>query len=325
LGGIWQSGCAPTADADGNIYVATGNGTFDASLGGLNFGSSFLRLSTADGLVLEDYFTPFNQAALSRADKDFGSGGVVLVEDPRGPVPHLAVTAGKDGGIYVVNREALGGDNPMDNSQAVQTIPNAVLAAFDTPALWNGTLYYAGAGDALKAFSLRDGQFSLTSRTSRTFGFPGATPVVSANGKADAIVWMVQVDNYNRGPASLRAYDATDLTRELYAGTTSGTAVKFAVPTVANGKVYVPTADSLSVFGLFDPPSTATGGCSLGTPATSWLGPTASSAGALLLRVLWWACGSKKRAGARRSTSVAGETTRSTRRGAAKRRRLERT
>jgi hypothetical protein len=266
LGGIWQSGAGPAADAAGNLFVITGNGTFDAGAAtppNQDYGDSFVKLSpTAGGLNATDFFSPFNQATLDARDEDLGSGGAVLLPDQPGPTPHLLVAAGKEGKLYLLNRDNLGGFDPAVD-HVVQELPQATTSAFDTPAYFNGQVYLAGVGDTLKAFALAGGLLSLTptSQSGAVFGYPGATPSISANGTADGIVWAVQ-----RGAAGatgvLRAYSAADLSTELYDSSQAGArdqlgqAVKFAVPTVVNGMVYVGTQSGLAVFGSL-----------LGTPA----------------------------------------------------------
>ncbi|MBI1814487.1 MAG: pyrrolo-quinoline quinone [Deltaproteobacteria bacterium] len=259
-GGIWQSGAGLSTDADGYLYGATGNGTFDAATDGRDFGDSLLKLNTSGGLQLIDYFTPFNQAALSASDLDFGSTGVLLLPDQPGLHPHLAVAAGKEGTVYLVDRDNLGHFNSSDDSQIVQSLSKILGPTFGMPAYWNGTVYYWAASDVLKAFRLTDGRLSTepVSQASASSRFPGASPSVSANGSRDAIVWAVQTDAFGRnGPAVLRAYDANDLSIELYNSSQlsggrddASPAVKFVSPTIANGRVYVGGNKSVTVFGL---------------------------------------------------------------------------
>jgi hypothetical protein len=260
LGGIWQSGAAPAADAAGNIYLITGNGTFDAQSAtppNHDYGDSFLKLSSGSGgLTAADFFTPFNQAILDARDEDLGSGGPLLLPDQPGANPHLLISAGKEGKVYVLNRDNLGGFDPSVD-HVVQELPQVITGLFAGPAYWGGLVYFASSGDSLKAFQLANGQLSPhpVLQTSTVFGYPGATPSISANGNSNAIIWVVQ----NGSTAVLRAYSASDLTTELYdsnqAGSRDlfGTAVKFAAPTVANGKVYVGTQSGLTVFGLLQP------------------------------------------------------------------------
>jgi len=264
-GGIWQGGAAPAADPAGNIFVMTGNGSLSGRLGGSEFGQTFLQLANGKGaLTVADFFMPFNAAILNSADTDLGSTGPLLLPDqPTGP-QHLLVGAGKEGKIYLVNRDNMGHFNSVDDSQIVQVIPNAVgevgtlpaKGARSMPGYWQNQIYYVGYKDYPKAFRLLNGLISVTpvSQSTTFFNYPGAVPVVSSNGLTNGIVWASQT--IAGGPAILHAFDAANVARELYnsngAGSRDlpGTAVKFAVPTVANGKVYVGTATELDVYGL---------------------------------------------------------------------------
>jgi hypothetical protein len=249
-GGIWMSGGAPAADSGNNLYVITGNGNFD---GNTQFGDSFLRLSTGGGINVTGFFSPNNQAALSSADLDLGSGGAaILVDQPTAP-NHLVIGGGKEGTMYLLNRDNLGGNSGND-AGAVQifSVGNRIFA---TPAFWQNTLYIGPITDHLKSYNLNTGagQFNTApaSQSPGTFGFPGATPSISAQGSSNGIVWAIE----NAGPAVLHAYDATNLGSELWNSAANGAdqggpAVKFTVPTVANGKVYVGTASEISVYGL---------------------------------------------------------------------------
>ena len=266
-GGIWQAGGGPASDAANNLYVITGNGTFGPATKG--YGDSFLKLSTTSGtLKVADYFTPYNQAYLAAADLDLGSGGPVVLPDEVGSVftRHLLVGAGKEGTIYLINRDNLHHYNSQNNSLIVQSLKTAIGGCFSTPAYFNKQLYYVGVGDVLKAFTLKNAHLTakVASQGPELFGFPGATPSVSADGTKNGIVWAVQTDAYDvSGPAILRAYNATNVTLEIYNSDAAGTrdqpggAVKFAVPTIANGKVYVGAQYSLSVYGLGVAPVTA--------------------------------------------------------------------
>ena len=266
LGGIWMTGTGPAADADGNIYVITGNGTFDTMGTRTNYGDSFIKLRTAGGgLSVGDFFTPANQSFLDSNDFDVGSGGAIVV-DSAGAHPHLVIGGDKQGVLYVIDRDNMTGFNP-DGDQILQTVPITagpaciICGLFSTPAFWEGKLYVVAIGDVLKQYMLANGVLSsLPARqASDMFGIPGASPVVSSNGATNGIVWALDTTNNGTngsasGPAILFAYDATNLNK-LYSSPTSGAgaagnAVKFTVPTVANGKVYVGTQDELSVFGL---------------------------------------------------------------------------
>ena len=263
-----MGGGAPAADSSNNLYVITGNGDFD----GVNdFGDSFLRLNTSGGLSLADWFTPYDQSSLDGGDQDVGSGGaVVLVDLASGPVQHLLIGGGKAGSgqsgeIYVVNRTSMGHNQSGNNSQIVQEFPLGA-GIFSTAAFWQNTLYIAGAGGPVKAFALNPATSmfnpSPTSSSGNGFGFPGATPSVSSTGATNGIIWAIDSRAYGRpccsnGPAVLHAYDATKLGTELWNSSKAaggrdqaGNAVKFTVPTVANGKVYVGTRSEITVYGL---------------------------------------------------------------------------
>jgi hypothetical protein len=253
-GGIWMGAAGPAADANGNIYVAVGNGTWD---GVSNFGQSVVKLDPT--LRVVDFFTPFNGPALNVGDHDLGSGGVLLVPDQAGAFPHEAVVCGKAEPIYVMNRDNLGKKNDHDNSQIIQVVhdqlgtpngPEPDDHCFTTAAFFQQKLYFVGNNDVMKAFSLDAGTGKLSttpvSQGSFAFTFPGSQPVVSSNGASNGIVWAV---DFNPG-SSLHAFDANDVSRELFRSAAIGQASKWAVPTVINGKVYVPTKTKLVVFGL---------------------------------------------------------------------------
>lgn len=262
LAGVWMSGNGPAADASGNIYFATGNGAWD---GTADFGDSIVKLGPPNGGSFTaanfDYFTPLNQAGLSSVDEDLGSGGLLLLPDlPSGPNPRLLVQAGKEGKIYLINRDTGSMGEfcttcTTGDTQIVQELPAAVGGMWDSPAYWNGNLYFGGSGDTLKAFSFSASSLITgpTSQTAIAFNFPGTTPSVSAGGLQNGIVWLLDTNSCGSlnncsagGPAILHAYDATNLTSELWnstqgSGNTAGIAVKFTVPTIANGKVYIGT------------------------------------------------------------------------------------
>ncbi len=261
-GGIWMAGCGISADAETNLYFAVGNGSFNGTdpATATEFGDSFMKLSTGGGLVVTDYFTPFNQATLQSNDTDVGSGGVVLLPDQAGPFPHLLVGAGKQGRIYLINRDQMTQGNihydfAHSQDHIVQSLDGIINASFDTPAYFNGSIYYGGTDDYLKQLPLELGQLSTfpNSVGARVFPFPGTTPSVSANGTNNGIVWAIQMGT----PAVLTAYNSDDLTTELYNSSQAAgqrdrltNSVKFAVPTIANGTVIVGNQYSVSVFGL---------------------------------------------------------------------------
>lgn len=259
-GSFWASGAAPAVDADGNIYLISGNGTFDAHNGGADLGESFIKLSTRGGLPVADYFTPFNAIRLSDLDLDLGSSGALLLPDEAGgPLhPRLLVSAGKEGRIYLLDRNNMGHFQPGSDSQIVQSLEGVIQPLFGIPAYFNAalggnTVYFSAVNDRMKAFSVKNGKLSTApvSSTNATFGYPGSVPGISANGSTNGIVWVIDP------AARLRAFDATDLSKELYdSGNTDGrdslgTYVKFSTPAIANGKVYVGTQNSVAAFGLF--------------------------------------------------------------------------
>ncbi len=250
-GSIWQSGAAPAADQNGNIYVVTGNGTFDAERGGADLSDSVVKLATGTGLAVADYFAPSNADVLNVKDLDLGSSGALLLPDSAGTPehPHLLVTGSKAGGIYVLDREQMGHFQPGGDNQIVQSLPSAVGPLFGIPAYFNNTLYFAARNDAVKAFPIQNGRLAEQPGTQSTgpFAVLGSVPAISANGTADGIVWTID-------PAGLHAYDAANLTSELYRGNI-GNYVKFSTPAIANGKVYAATGDSLVVLGLLTAPA----------------------------------------------------------------------
>jgi hypothetical protein len=261
-GGIWMAGTAPAADPSGNLFFILGNGDFDTTLNASGFpangncGNCFVKLSSSSGLKLADYFTPHNTVAESNADQDFGSGGGILLVDATdsgGNTRHLSVGAGKDSIIYVVDRDSMGKFNPITD-QIYQEISGQLGGGvFSMPAYFSGTVYYGAVGDALKAFPVATARLAGTpsSQSTHHFGYPGTTPSVSANGTTNGIVWAIE----NSG-AVLYAYDATNLTNELYNSNQAAnnrdhfSGNKFITPMVVNGRVYVGTPNSVAVFGL---------------------------------------------------------------------------
>ena len=256
--GLWQSGVSPATDTEGNLYIMTGNGTFDASSGGLDYGDSVVKLSTTGGLNVSDYFTPFDQAIDAANDLDVGSGGPLVIPDQSGPNPHLLVGAGKTGTIYLINRDAMGGYNPNNNNQIVQSLVGAVNGVYSAPGFWQNNIYFAATGDYLKQFLLSNGMLSATpiEESTNEIGYPGASPAISASGATNGIVWVLKSGNFQKGgPAVLYAYDAANVSRQLYDSSQkpsdqAGPTVKFNPPTVVNGKVYVGTNGEVDVYGL---------------------------------------------------------------------------
>lgn len=260
--GIWQGDTGPAADAAGNVFLATGNGAFDVAgaRGGRDYGDSILRLtSTERGIAVTDFFTPFDQQRLNAEDGDLGSGGPLLLPDQPGPHRHLLVLGGKGGMVYVVDRDHMGGFHAGSDSHAVQTLSTS-KSVFGAPAYWNGHVFILWSDDVLKDFVLRDGRLSAqpVARAAERFTDPGATPTVSADGAKDGVVWVIESRAWRAAdrPAVLRAYDAANVAHELYdseqrsARDRAGTALRFTIPTVANGRVYVGVKGELDVYGL---------------------------------------------------------------------------
>jgi len=274
-GGIWGGGGAPAVDSGGDIYVSTGNGVFDEAPPPPNadYGDSTLRLhpsisATPNGanLTVAGWFTPFNQLSFAQGDVDLGSGaGIVLPDQNSGPVLHLLVQTGKDGFIYLMDRDNMGQYNPTDNNQIVQSFQGTQFGTWGTPAFWQNNLYTGGQGDSVRqyAFDSSMGMFATTpvSQSAAMFNYPGTSPAVSSQGASNGIVWATDVSHYGyasssgSGPAVLHAYSAANLATEYWnssqgTGDQPGGAVKFVVPTVANGKVYLGTRTEVDVYGL---------------------------------------------------------------------------
>lgn len=255
--GIWQSDTGPAADEQGNVYVETGNGVFDVgAAGGRDYGDSVLKLSPArDGITVRDYFTPLNQAQRNRQDGDLGSGGPMLLPEQPGSKQKLMVAAGKGTEIYLIDRDRMGKYN-LAQDRIVQTLHDCGTGSFGAPAYWNGHVLYLCRDDVLKDFVLKDGRLSIwrIADRSESFGGPGATPAISANGTTDGIAWAVECDA--PGPAILHAYDASDVSKELFNSRENidrdrpGIGIRFTIPTVADGRVYVGTNGQVDVYGL---------------------------------------------------------------------------
>jgi hypothetical protein len=250
-GGIWMGGGAPSADANNNLYLITGNAEFDVTSGGNDYGDSFLQLSGS--LAVSSFFTPSDQAADDAAGNDFGAGGAAVVLDlASGTLKHLVIGGGKDGTLYLLNGDSMGG---LGDSNALQYF-NIGHGIFATGAFWNNNYYLAGVGGPLISYSFNSSTnlFNTANppQSSSSYGFPGATPSVSSTGSSNGIVWALDNSNYctpgspGCGSAVIHAYNATTLSTDLWNSSMIGTdaagnAVAFTVPTVANGKVYVGT------------------------------------------------------------------------------------
>ena len=267
-GSIWMSGAGLAGDASGNIYFLDANGTLDPSLDtngfpiNADYGNAIVKLSTANNsLAVADYFEPYNSISESNADQDLGSGGALVLPDltdATNKIHHLIVGAGKDGNIYLGDRDNLGKYNSANNNnlyqELINTLPNG---AWSMPAYFNNTVYYGGVNDVLKAYSINNAKLSSTpsSKSATAFNYPGATPGVSSNGTTNGIVWALE--SSTGSPAILHAYDATSLAKELYNSAQApsnrdsfGTGNKFITPLIINGKVYVGTPSGVAIFGL---------------------------------------------------------------------------
>jgi outer membrane protein assembly factor BamB len=262
-GSIWMSGAAPASDGT-HIFLLDANGTFDTTLNAQgfpslgDFGNAFLKISPTPGLAVADYFAMDNTVVQSEKDRDFGSGGVLLLPpqaNSNGVTFNLAVGAGKDGNVYVVNQRNLGKFNATSNKiyQELRGVLGSGMWAM--PAYFNGNVYFGPQLGSLKQFTFSSAKLSTTaaSVTSISYEYPGTIPSISANGTANGIVWAIE----HTSPSILHAYDATDLATELYNSNQAvnsrdhfGKASHFGVPTINNGKVYVGTTNSVVVFGL---------------------------------------------------------------------------
>ena len=288
-GGIWMSGAGPAADDQGNVYLTIGNGTFDLDQAGhRDAGNSFAKLSTRNGLALSDYFTPFNHQCLDDRDEDLGAGGVLLLPDqPHTARPRLLVGVGKEGRIYVLDQDHMGqfhrypgtlqcgtnAETRTDIDHITQELPSISTGGFfGIPGYWAGTaksgqlVYISETGDHLKSFQVSGDILSAraTAQTPETFTFPGVTPSISSNKDVPGtgIVWVISPASCGgpgcapSGPGVLRAYNATNISNELYNSEQNSTRdrldsyMKFSVPTIANGKVFVGTQTSLTIYGL---------------------------------------------------------------------------
>ena len=262
-GAIWMAGAGLAADSSGNIYFLDANGDFDSTLNASgfpsngNFGNAFLKLSTSNGLAVADYFEMSNEQAENNSDTDLGSGGAMVLPDlmdGSGHTLHLAVGAGKDSNLYVVNRDAMGKFSPNGNN-IYQELPGGLSGGvFAAPAYFNNTVYYGAVGNFIQAFSITNAKLSTSpsAKSSNSFPYPGATPSISANGTNNGIVWAVE----NSSTAVLHAYNAASL-QELYNSNQAtggrdhfGAGNKFMTPTIVNGKVFVGTPNGVAVFGL---------------------------------------------------------------------------
>ena len=262
-GGIWQSDTGPAADSEGNVYVATGNGTFDASQAGRDYGDSELKLRLqASEIRIRDYFTPYDQARLNDEDSDLGSSGPTLLPDQRGTHRHLLLQPGKGATLYVIDRDRMGQFNAKGDA-VVQRI-RMKSGCYGAAAYWNRHVFFACDDDSLRDFAVTNGQLVLNERSQMEFQNPGATPTISANGSRDAIVWAVATRRWNGGqhPAVLYAFDAKDVRHPIYTSEQNSRrdraalATRFVVPIVVNGRVYFAARGEVEMYGLLPKGST---------------------------------------------------------------------
>jgi hypothetical protein len=265
-GSVWMAGAGLAGDTEGNVYFLDANGSFDSTLNANgfpaqgDFGNSFMKVSTTGNvLAAADYFAAYNLQNESDADQDLGSGGAMLLPDlidSNGATRHLAVGAGKDTNIYVVDRDNMGKFNASSNNAVYQEIPAGLSGgAFSMAAFFNNTVYYAAVGDSLKAFPITNALLATApaGKSANTFAYPGSTPSVSSNGSQNGIIWAVENQS---GAGVLHAYNPANLGTELYDSNQAANSRdhfsdnKFITPMIANGKVFVGTASSVAVFGL---------------------------------------------------------------------------
>ncbi|MGB0091240.1 MAG: fibronectin type III domain-containing protein, partial [Solirubrobacteraceae bacterium] len=260
-GGVWMNGDGVATDSTGSLYFISGDGLMDANSGGSDYGDSFIRLSP-NGTV-QDYFSPSVQTTLDNQNLDLGAGGVLLLPDQSGAHPHEMVSAGKNGTVYLVDRDNMGGYH-SGGDQIVQSLTNIFPnnlgiegGNFSSPVYWNGSVYFAPVAGPVQAFGLSNSLLTTTptSETAQTYNGRGGTMAISANGASNGILWTLQTGGAG-APGTLHAYDATDLTKELYNSTQAGTRDtldewdKFSVPVVANGEVFVTSTSQLTIYGL---------------------------------------------------------------------------
>ena len=264
LGGIWMGSGGPSTDTTGNIYLAVGNGVSDVMFGGENYGDSVVRLQPSGrAFSVSDYFVSYDFQWRLNDDEDLGSGAAVLFPDqPETMHPHLLTVTSKDGTVFLLDRDNLGKWQMDNNNQILQSFQNDSQQSFTTPALWNNTLYFAFPYEPVQAYAFDPVAQQINTVPTSTsgdlqVGYPGASPAVSSDSGNNGIVWVLQTDQFqNSGSAVLRAFDATDLSIELYDSDMSydrdhaGGAVKFTVPTIAAGQVFVGAHNEVDVYGL---------------------------------------------------------------------------
>ncbi len=253
---FWNAGAGPASDSAGNLFVVSANGTFDQSSSPHDLADSIIKLTPTNGLTIADYFTPYNQLDLEDMDLDLGSSGALLLPPEVGSTSHrnLLVTGGKEGRMYLIDRDHMGGFNSTSDAGALQSVALAGGGIFGSAAYFSGTLYFSAGADKLRAYGISNGALTTTPVSSSTMAItnPGSSPIVSGNGSSNGIVWSFELGD---GGGILHAFDAANLSNELYSDV-PGAYTEFAVPTVTDGKVYLPALNNLVVYGL----TPATGG-----------------------------------------------------------------
>jgi hypothetical protein len=265
---IWLTGSGPAADEQGNVYLSTGEGKFTANTGGQDFGSSVIKLTPGVGTLFEsDYFTPWNQLYLSQNDLDLSSSGPVVLPDQTGSTPDELIASGKEGVVYVLNRDNMGQYNPAGDTQIIQEISGVVGGMFGKPVYWNNTVYFAGNGKPIHAYTLSGGTLTTPPLAGTVAVDGGHSPTVSANGTTNGVIWL-------QNGTGMQAFNAQNLS-QIYSTTQAGTRdtllprAHFDTQTVANGKVYVGTQTNLMVYGLLPALATVSGNSQSSTVKTS--------------------------------------------------------
>lgn len=258
LGGIWMGGGGPSADSSGNIFLSVANGWSDAQTGGANYGDSVVRLNPQGNQIeVADYFMPYDYDKLYNEDLDLGSGTPLLLPTQSGAAhPNLLITGGKEGTIYLLNRDNLGKYHPDNDDQILQSFSIQSTGVFNAPIFWNSTLYYGLTNLPVQAFAYDSATQMINttplSGSPTNMAYPGVSPSLTTNNGSAAVLWAVETPSTN---AILRAYDPTNLSTELYNSEMSsdrdhaGPALRFSVPTVADGEVFVGTQDELDIYG----------------------------------------------------------------------------
>jgi hypothetical protein len=273
-GGIWMAGAGLAADVldpinhpYGRMFVPTGNGSFDATTPyttSMSYGDTVIAFDLTNGaLTVTDSFTPYNQETLSEEDQDLASGGLLILPDQTVGPTHVLFQVGKQGTLYLINRDNLGGNNATTDN-VIQEVTGQTNGLWSTPTYFNNAFYMWGSNDDMKAFTFINGvvESSYFTSSNESAGYPGPTTVASSNGTSNGIIWTIQAD---QSPEIFRAYDPTNLNNLLYSSNqnpdrdTPGDAVKFVIPTVANGKVYVASQTLLSVYGILPVPAATPG------------------------------------------------------------------